>query len=63
MVSAGLCDLCAWTRLVKTATATYRLCTRGLTDPAFAKYPVLPVATCRGYEPARPAPGEGMEGR
>ena len=32
------------------AMSIFWLCTRGLSDPAYAKYPRLPVVACRGYE-------------
>lgn len=38
---------------------TFVLCTRALVDPAYAKYPVLPVVTCPGFEP--PAPDRPRE--
>ena len=49
---AGLCDGCRWRRDVESARSTFVLCSRGLTDPSFPKYPRLPVLTCRGYEPS-----------
>jgi hypothetical protein len=30
------------------------LCRRSETDPAFPRYPALPVLACTGYEPAVP---------
>jgi len=30
------------------------MCQRSFTDPAFPKYPRLPVIACAGYEPAAP---------
>ncbi len=58
-MEAGLCGQCAWSRPVVGAASTFIMCTRGLTDPAFPKYPVLPVLACRGYEPvAVPPPGD-----
>lgn len=50
-VHAGLCGQCVWRRQVAGAASTFIMCTRGLTDPAYAKYPVLPVRACRGFEP------------
>lgn len=61
-VEAGLCEACRWRRDVRGAASTFVMCTRGLTDPAFAKYPVLPVRQCRGYAPAAgDGGGEGDE--
>jgi hypothetical protein len=51
-VDAGLCGQCAWSRRVPAAVSTFIMCTRALTDAAFAKYPPLPVRACRGFEPA-----------
>ncbi len=56
-VNAGLCGECAWSRPVAAAVSTFMMCTRGLTDPAYRKYPMLPVLACRGYEPALPPEG------
>jgi hypothetical protein len=50
----GLCESCAWKREVVTPRSSFVLCARGLTDPAYAKYPRLPVRVCPGHEP-RPA--------
>lgn len=54
-VPAGLCASCVWRRDVRSARAVFVLCRRGLDDPAFAKYPRLPVLACRGYEPQPPS--------
>lgn len=72
MVAPGLCETCRWRRDVRGAASTFVMCTRGLTDPTFARYPALPVLRCGGYETA-PAEGgwgdidreepEGPEGR
>ncbi len=37
-----------------TRGSSFSMCARAKTDPAYAKYPRLPVLECRGYEP-RPA--------
>lgn len=50
----GLCARCRFGRTVLTARATYWLCGRAASDPAFAKYPRLPVRSCPGYEPTEP---------
>jgi hypothetical protein len=55
--SAGLCDTCVHQRIVKnTRGSVFSLCERSKTDPAFPRYPRLPVAGCRGHE-LRPAEG------
>jgi hypothetical protein len=51
---AGLCADCSHTRLIASDRgATFLQCQLSFADPSFAKYPRLPVFTCRGYE-ARP---------
>jgi hypothetical protein len=51
---AGLCDRCVHRRDVVTATSRFVLCTRALGDPAYAKYPRLPVIRCPGFDAAPP---------
>ena len=52
---AGLCDTCVHQRVVKnTRGSVFSLCERSRTDPAFPRYPRLPVASCLGYEPVKP---------
>ncbi len=56
--AAGLCDSCRHQRLVpNTRGSVFSLCERSRTDPAFPRYPRLPVESCSGYEP-----GKGREG-
>jgi hypothetical protein len=53
---AGLCSGCAFQRLVgNTRGSRFSLCERSKIDPAFPKYPRLPVLACRGYEPRGPS--------
>jgi hypothetical protein len=53
---AGLCGGCVHARLIETRTGSrFILCERSRTDPRFARYPVLPVLACAGFEPAVPA--------
>jgi hypothetical protein len=48
---AGLCDSCRHQRLVpNTRGSVFSLCERSRTDPAFDRYPRLPVERCQGYE-------------
>ena len=47
---SGLCAYCQHARIVRTARSTFWLCERSREDPAFARYPRLPVLHCRGYE-------------
>jgi len=52
---AGLCDSCRHQRLVpNTRGSTFSLCERSKTDPAYPRYPRLPVRECTGYEPRPP---------
>jgi hypothetical protein len=49
---AGLCDSCRHQQLVhNTRGSTFSLCRRSREDPAYPRYPRLPVRTCPGYEP------------
>ena len=55
--TVGLCRRCMWARRVETARGSvFRLCRRHRSDPAYAKYPALPVVRCPGFE-AGPEPG------
>lgn len=52
---AGLCDTCRHQKVIRTTRGSaFSLCRRSKVDPAFPKYPRLPVARCAGYE-ERPA--------
>jgi hypothetical protein len=52
---AGLCDSCVHQRIVRTTRGSeFSLCERSRTDPAYPRYPRLPVLECPGYE-RRPA--------
>jgi hypothetical protein len=54
-MDAGLCDSCRHQQLVRnTRGSTFSLCERSKTDDAYPKYPRLPVARCRGYQPSTP---------
>jgi len=53
----GLCDDCAQQQLVpNTRGSVFSLCRRSRSDPAFPRYPRLPVRECPGYEPRMPPP-------
>jgi hypothetical protein len=46
-----LCSRCRYQRLVtNTRGSTFSLCERSRIDPAFPKYPRLPVLACAGFE-------------
>jgi hypothetical protein len=48
---AGLCDTCLHQQLVRnTRGSTFSLCRRSRDDPAYPRYPRLPVLACPGYE-------------
>ena len=51
--TGGLCDSCAHVRLITSAKGSrFYLCNKSLTDPAFPKYPGIPVLSCAGYLPS-----------
>jgi hypothetical protein len=51
--AAGLCDTCAHQRVVRnTRGSSFSLCERSRTEPAYPRYPRLPVLECAGHEPA-----------
>ena len=53
---AGLCDRCSHQRLVQnTRGGEFSLCERSRTDPAYPRYPRLPVLDCAGFEPRQGA--------
>jgi hypothetical protein len=48
---AGLCESCAFQRVVpNTRGSVFSLCNRSREDPAYPRYPRLPVLDCPGYE-------------
>lgn len=48
----GLCaDCTSLRRVTSSRDYAFYLCGRAASDPRFAKYPVLPVLTCRGFDP------------
>lgn len=47
----GLCAACRHVRRTETTRGSvFWRCGRAETDPRYARYPRLPVATCPGYE-------------
>lgn len=49
--AAGLCDSCTFQRTVpNTRGSVFSLCNRSREDPAYPRYPRLPVLDCPGYE-------------
>jgi hypothetical protein len=54
---AGLCASCRFVEVITSSRgSTFYLCTLSATDPAFRRYPVLPVRHCSGYQPAPDRP-------
>jgi hypothetical protein len=52
MERAGLCAKCRFARRIESARGSkFILCELSATDPAFPKYPRLPVIECAGYLP------------
>ena len=55
---AGLCAGCGWGRVVRSRTSAFLRCSLSDRDPAFARYPTLPVVTCPGFLPSEPSSPE-----
>lgn len=54
--SVGLCRSCRHARSIASARgSTFWMCGRHEAEPAYPKYPRLPVLQCRGYEEQPPA--------
>ena len=52
MQDVGLCGDCRHARVIRSDRgSTFYLCQLSFTDPAFSKYPRLPVLNCAGYQP------------
>jgi len=48
---AGLCNACVHQQLVPNRRGSvFSLCRRSKTDPAFPRYPRIPVRECSGFE-------------
>ena len=48
---AGLCDSCRHQRVVgNTRGSSFSMCERSKQEPAYPKYPRLPVRECDGFE-------------
>jgi hypothetical protein len=59
-VPAGLCAACVHLRLLASPRSVFVRCGLAATDPAFPRYPALPVTRCAGYRPvARQPEGYG----
>jgi hypothetical protein len=56
----GLCAACRHQQLVpNTRGSVFSLCGRSRTDPAFPRYPRLPVRECPGFEAITERPDDG----
>jgi hypothetical protein len=53
MNDVGLCSNCVHCRVIMARRSSFYLCERSATDPAFPRYPRLPVRDCVGYEPRK----------
>ncbi len=62
-LQVGLCASCQRSRIVQTDRSRFYLCTRSFTDPAFVRYPPLPVLSCPGYDPLAGETAEGTRPR
>jgi hypothetical protein len=47
--SPGLCATCEYLRLVASSRSVFVRCGLAEVDPAFLRYPPIPVVACRGY--------------
>lgn len=47
---AGLCATCRHAAVLASRSSVFLRCAMAEVDPAFPKYPRLPVLACRGYE-------------
>jgi len=48
---AGLCNACVHQQLVPNRRGSvFSLCARSKTDPAYPRYPRIPVRECAGFE-------------
>jgi len=50
-VHPGLCATCEHLRLLASKRSVFVRCGLAETDPAFPRYPPLPVRACPGYRP------------
>jgi hypothetical protein len=50
MNDVGLCSNCVHCRVIAARRSRFYFCERSATDPAFPRYPRLPVRVCAGFE-------------
>lgn len=54
----GLCATCRHARRIVSAKGSvFLLCGRAVEDPAYRRYPPLPVLACAGHQPVQPSGG------
>jgi hypothetical protein len=59
-LGAGLCDTCEHQVEVRnTRGSVFSLCARSRHDPAYPRYPRIPVLACDGYEREDASGGRG----
>ena len=52
-VNPGLCETCSHVQIVRSSKgSSFVLCRLSEVDPAFRRYPALPVTACPGYSPS-----------
>ena len=51
-VHPGLCARCGHLRLLRSPRSTFVRCGKAEEEPAFPRYPGLPVLVCAGFLPA-----------
>ena len=52
---AGLCAACRYSRIITGRKGSrFTFCERSREDPAFPRYPSLPVLTCAGFQQRGP---------
>jgi hypothetical protein len=60
---AGLCEGCAHVRIISSPKgARFYLCRLAYANPAFPRYPRIPVVSCSGFTPASDDRGPGTGG-
>jgi hypothetical protein len=50
-MASGLCEKCVHRKSIRNDRGSvFTMCLRGLTDPAYPKYPRLPVLNCAAFQ-------------
>lgn len=58
----GLCASCAHANVITTRRGSvFYLCRLSFSDPAFARYPALPVLACAGHRPGDSGTPEDLQ--